>query len=158
MSVERDLQIAATATPCVRTPPWHEQLVAVYLSIPVVLEPQRGFERVGWISVRYTECFFCLKTFLKYPAKHAQCYWAAPARKEHVQVRSRPRLPLGSASSQEEEHQPLSHQIAPEVSSISWFMGSVTVIVGSQRTHTHPPQLVEQAEERHLSYPGKQSS
>lgn len=79
-----------------------------------LLAPSTGkhhwsFKKAKWIIAWCTESLFSLKTHLNYHAKHAKCYRAAPAY-ECRQVRILPKIPLGSASSQKEEYQPLSRQ------------------------------------------------
>lgn len=129
------------------------------LLAPSTGEDHRSFKRARWIIAWCTESIFSLKTHLKYHAKHAKCYRAAPAYNECRQVRILPRIPLGSASSQKEEYQPLSRR-----SHCLRYLVLATVcgIRNCHRrlsAHTHTLSLwLERAEEHHPFYPGKQSS
>lgn len=97
------------------SPRWHERLVAWCLSnlVPGCLplptgKDHQSFKRARWIIAWRVERLLCLKTHLEYPAKHAGCYWAAPACNECMQVRPLPGFdPLGNIGSQKEEYPPL---------------------------------------------------
>ena len=78
-----------------------------------------------------------------------------------MQVRPLPRLPLGSVGSQKEEYQPLSRQNHslryPVLASVYGILNCHRRL--SAHTHTHTLSLwLEQAEEHHPFYAGKQSS
>lgn len=168
MLMERYLQKAAIAAPCVTAPVDMSSWLQGVLEQPGtrLLAPSTGknhwsFKRARWIIAWCVECLFCLKTYLKYPAKHAKCYRASPACSECMQVRPLPKFALGSARSQKEEYQPLSRQnhslryLVP--SSVYGILNCCHRL--SAHTHTHTLSLwLERAEERHPFYPGKQSS
>lgn len=112
MFMEKYLQKTVTTTPWVRaTWTWAAGCMipeqpGTQLLIPSAGQDHWSFKRAWWITA-CAECLFCLKTYLKYPAEHAECYQAAPACKEFNAGRPLSRFFLGSTSSQKEKHQPL---------------------------------------------------